>query len=194
VFAVASDYPLEHVAERIRQQQAEQAGHQRIRAELEASGCHISDQIVPGSSLLTSLAHDGQDLTPEAHRDCPGDGAFFRSHDLRTPVFYCTGPAAHGHTSRWAPPAPLTPVTGALAPDGADQSGPHGADTAASFAAARPVPEPVPDPAAEQARRLVSEGNRAWAAAAEVRKRWVAQLLWRRTAPKEALRFAAEQL
>ena len=38
------------------------------------------------------------------------------------------------------------------------------------------------------------EGNRAWAAAAEVRKRWVAQLLWRRTAPKEALRFAAEQL
>ncbi len=42
--------------------------------------------------------------------------------------------------------------------------------------------------------RLVIAGNKAWAAAWEVRKRWVAQLLWRRTAPKQVTRFVAEQL
>lgn len=47
---------------------------------------------------------------------------------------------------------------------------------------------------AQQERRLANEGDRAWAAAAEVRKRWVQQLLWRRTAPKEVTRFVAEQL
>ena len=96
------------MAERIRQQQAEAAEHERVRAELEASGCPVTDQIVPGSSLLTSLAHDGEDLTADSHKDCPGHGAFFRSHDLLTPVYYCTDPAANGHTYRWAqhtPPA-----------------------------------------------------------------------------------------
>ncbi|HXL18108.1 MAG TPA: ParB/RepB/Spo0J family partition protein, partial [Streptosporangiaceae bacterium] len=84
--AVANDYPLEHVAERIRQNQAEAAEHERVRAELEAAGCPVTDEIVPGSSLLTSLAHDDEDLTPDSHKDCPGHGAFFRTHDQRTPV------------------------------------------------------------------------------------------------------------
>ncbi|HEX9353629.1 MAG TPA: hypothetical protein VF933_07410 [Streptosporangiaceae bacterium] len=145
VRAITYRYPLEHTAERIRQDRDEAAEHQRIRAELEAAGCPVTDEIVPGSSLLTSLAHDGDDLTPDNHRDCPGHGAFFRSHDRRTPA----GPV---------------------------------------------VPEPVRDPAAEQARRLVTEGNKAWDAAWEVRKRWVAQLLARRTAPKEVTRFVAQQL
>ena len=194
LIAVANDYPLEHVAERIRQQQAEAAEHQRVRSELEAAGCPVTDEIVPGSSLLTSLAHDGEDLTPGGHEACPGHGAYFRSHDRSTPVFYCTDPAANGHTSRWAQPSPLTPFTGTAAPGRDHQPSPRGLDNAARFPAASPVPEPVPDPAAERARRLVIEGNKAWAAAAEVRKRWLAQLLWRRTAPKEVTRFVATQL
>jgi ParB family chromosome partitioning protein len=185
---------LEHVAEQIRQQQGEVAEHERVRAELETSGCPVTDEMVPGSSLLTSLAHDGQDLTADRHKDCPGHGAFFRSHDRRTPVFFCTDPAAHGHTSRWAQPSPLTALPGAAAPDREQQVGSQRPGSTAMSPAASPVPEPAPDPVLEQARWLVIEGNRAWAAAAEVRKRWVAQLLWRRTAPKDALRFAAEQL
>ena len=44
-------------------------------------------------------------------------------------------------------------------------------------------------------RRLVIEGNRAWKAAAEVRKRWLAASLFaRRTAPREAAQFVARQL
>jgi ParB family chromosome partitioning protein len=205
LFAVESDYPLEHVAERIRLEQAETAEHQRLRAGLEAAGCHVSDQIVPGSSLLTSLAHDGQDLTADNHKDCPGHGAFFRSHDLRTPVYYCTDPAANGHAYRWAQPTPPAgdgagdgdvPATGTAAGGGYGDGPPvsPGQGGTGGFPAHDRVPEPAPDPVAEQARRRVIEGNKAWAAAAEVRKRWVAQLLWRRTAPKEALRFAAGQL
>jgi len=53
----------------------------------------------------------------------------------------------------------------------------------------------VPDPAPDPARKLVIEGNRAWVAARTVRKRWLADNLFgRRTAPKEALPFAAAQL
>ena len=47
-----------------------------------------------------------------------------------------------------------------------------------------------PDPG----RRLVIEGNKAWAAAAEVRRRWLPQLFARRAAPREVARFVAAQL
>jgi ParB-like chromosome segregation protein Spo0J len=194
--AVASGYPLEHVAERIRQEQAEAAEHERVRADLEAAGVAVTGQIVPGSSLLASLVHDGEDLTPDSHQDCPGHGAFFRSHDLRTPVFYCADPAAHGHSYRWAQNTPSAPAP--IASDGSDGIAiPPGTVEIGDTGGLPPdgrIPEPIPDPAAEQARRLVTEGNRAWAAAAEVRKRWVQQLLWRRTAPKAVTRFVAEQL
>lgn len=108
-------------------------------------------------------------------------------------MFYCTGPAAHGHVSRWAQPAQAAPGTGVAADDGAEPPNTPGSGTS-GYQAAPPIPEPVPDPAAERARQLIADGNKAWAAAAEVRKRWVAQLLWRRTAPKEVIRFVARQL
>ncbi len=198
IMAVDNRYPLEHVAERIRLEQAETAEHERVRAELEAVGCQVTAEIVPGSSLLTSLAHDGEDLTPDNHKDCPGHGAFFRAHDRRNPVFYCTDPAANGHTYRWAQhAAPATAAANGDGPGGGDGAVPHGPGgmkSPGTFAAQHRVPDPVPDPAAEQARRLVIEGNKAWTAAAEVRKRWVAQLLSRRTPPKDVMRFIAEQL
>ena len=55
-----------------------------------------------------------------------------------------------------------------------------------------------PSPADEQPdpmRRLVIEGNKAWQAAAEVRKRWLAdELFARRAAPREVAQFVARQL
>jgi len=194
--AITYRYPVEHAAERIRHDRAEAAESERARAELEAAGCPVADEIVPGSSLLTSLAHDGDDLTPDNHRDCPGHGAFFRSHDRRTPVFYCTDPAAHGHVSRWAQPAASVPPETGGAGDGDDPSAVPGLGITGGYQAPGPglAPDPVPDPDAERARQLVAEGNTAWAAAWEVRKRWVQQLLSRRTAPKDVLRFVAQQL
>jgi ParB family chromosome partitioning protein len=51
------------------------------------------------------------------------------------------------------------------------------------------VEEP-PDPS----RRLVIEGNKAWTAATEVRRRWLTSLFARRTAARELTQFVARQL
>ena len=54
--------------------------------------------------------------------------------------------------------------------------------------------DPPADTPPDPGRRLVIEGNKAWRAAGEVRKRWLAQLFARRTAPREAARFTAGEL
>jgi len=78
-------YPLEHAAQRIRQDRAEAAEHARIRAELEAAGVPVTDSLPQGAAWLTSLSHDGQDLTPETHAVCPGHGATFQAWNLLSP-------------------------------------------------------------------------------------------------------------
>jgi ParB family chromosome partitioning protein len=193
-------YALEHIAERIRLDRAEAAEHEKISAALEASGCPVTADLPGGASLLTGLLHDGADITAESHRDCPGHGAYFRSYDLKEPVYYCAVPAANGHVSRWAAQAAATYDTGtggglgwagADAGDTAVEAGGGLEDGPGSLVSS--VRE-VPDPEAEAARRLIVEGDKAWAAAAEVRRRWVAQLLARRAAPPQAARFTAAQL
>ena len=161
---------MDHEAERIRQQRAELAEHDQLKAELEAAGYQVADSPPGPDQLLAILLHDGQDLTPEAHAACPGRAVFFRPWDLRSPVHYCTDPATFGHTSRYASPT-------AGAPDGGEP------DLGA-------VAEASPDPS----RRLVIEGNKAWTAATEVRRRWLGTLFARRTAPRELTQFIARQL
>src|SRR6266851_4271864 len=168
---------LEHQAELLRQERAARAEHERLRGELINAGVTVTDTLLPGAQLLTALQHDGDDLTPESHAGCPGRGAFFRSYDPTTPVHYCADPDTHGHTVRGsstdgaATKASPAGTPGPAGPDGHDPGS--------------------PDPA----RRLVIEGNRAWKAAAEVRKRWLAAHLFaRRTAPREAGPFIARQI
>jgi ParB family chromosome partitioning protein len=98
---------------------------------------------------------------------------FFRPWDLQSPVHYCTNPGEYGHTSRYDHPADA-PAPG----DGDD-------------------PDPVVPPAEEPpdpSRRIVIEGNKAWTAATEVRRRWLLSLFARRTAPRELAQFVARQL
>ena len=168
-------YTAEHVAERIRQDRAEAAEHDRLAAELEAAGIPVTDSLPDGAARLSSLLHDGEDLTAEAHAACPGRGAYFPSWNPLQAVHYCTSPAEHGHSVQTYGPA-------------------RGSGNAAGT-----VPDALPgDPPADNPpdpdRRLVIEGNKAWRAAGEVRKRWIAQLFARRTAPREAARFTAGEL
>jgi ParB family chromosome partitioning protein len=166
--------PLEHQAERLRQQRAEQAEHERLCRELEDAGISVTPALPAPGQLLTALRHDGEDLTAESHADCPGRGAFFRSYDPTTPVHYCADPDAHGHTFRHDAEVPSGPVGAADTPGQAGE------------------PDPSPPDAA---RRLVIQGNKAWKAAAQVRKRWLATNLFpRRTVPREAAQFVARQL
>ena len=128
--------------------------------------------------MLTVLRHDGEPLTPEAHADCPGRGAFFRSYDLTRPVHYCAGPDTHGHSLRDS------------------DRGPSGAAAGAAGTAGTTGPTGPGDPdRPDGTRRLVIEGNKAWKASAEVRKRWLmTHLFARRTAPREVAPFVARQL
>ena len=90
-------------------------------------------------------------------------------------VHYCTDPAGNGHAVR----SLLLPRPPAGDP-GTGSGGPAG-----------PAEDAPPDPD----RRLVIEGNKAWKAAAEVRKRWLATVLFaRRNAPRPAGPFVARQL
>jgi ParB family transcriptional regulator, chromosome partitioning protein len=163
---------LEHTAERIRHERAEAAARAQLAAELEAAGVTITADLPGGAVRLADLAHDGEALTPEGHAGCPGRGAYFASWNLLSPSWYCASPGDHGHAPRLAVVTPEPP------------GGRGGAD---------PLPDP-PAGADGPGRRLVIEGNRAWAAAAQVRRRWLQGLLARRTAPREVTVFVARQL
>ena len=168
----------QHAAEKIRQERAEAAEHERLVAQLVADGYAVTEELPPNAFMLHGLQHDGQDLTPETHVTCPGRAVYFDSYSLVQPRHYCTDPEANGHVSRYQS-APLPDLSGG--------------GTGGTVAARDPKVEDaaVPDPQ----RKLVIEGNRAWVAARTVRKRWLSDtLLARRTAPKEAMPFVTAQL
>ena len=144
--AIELGYPLEHTAQRIRQDRAEAAEHARIRADLEASGVTVTDQLPDGAAWLDSLTHDGADLTPDSHAACPGHGATFRSWNLLQPAWYCTSPAEHGHASRWNLGTPAA-STGS-------------AGTSGTTTGSQPDPAPGPEPAAGHHREQGLAGSR----------------------------------
>ena len=182
--ALQRGYNVEYEAEKIRQERAEAAEHQRLIEELTAAGIPITDNLPAGAVRLSQLLHEGEELTPETHAACPGRGAYFVPWDMRYVVHYCLDPEEHGHVSQSSLLA--RPSTG-----GAGQ-----VDDVGSGDAPEPGASPVPaDEPADPSRRLVIEGNKAWQAAAEVRKRWLADVLFaRRSAPREVAAFVARQL
>jgi ParB family transcriptional regulator, chromosome partitioning protein len=180
VGALRHGVTVEYVAERIRQDRAEAAEHDRLRGELEAAGVTVTADLPDGAVRLTGLTHDGADQTPETHAGCPGRGAYFPTWNLLAAVYYCASPAEHGHVMRTVLPMP--------GPGSAGDDGAAGGLQLPGDPGENAVGSPDPD------RSLVIDGNKAWAAAAEVRKRWLRQVLARRTAPREVARFVAEQL
>jgi ParB family chromosome partitioning protein len=137
-------YTAEHVAERIRQDRAEAAKHDRLTAELEATGITVTDDLPDGAARLSSVLHDGEDLTAEAHAACSGRGAYFPSWNPLQPVYYCTSPEQNGHTVQtFGLPRGSG---GTVIPDALPDD---------------PPADSPPDPG----RRLVIDGNKAWRAA-----------------------------
>jgi ParB family chromosome partitioning protein len=176
VEALRHGYTVEYTAERIRQDRAETAEHERLRAEFEAAGTPVTADLPEGAVRLTALTQDDEDLTPESHASCPGRGVFFPAWSRLHPVHYCTDPAEYGHAVR------------SLLPRLADSDS-AGAD------ATDVLPDPPAGDQPDPGRKLVIEGNKAWRASSQVRKRWLASVLFaRRTAPREAAPFIARQL
>jgi ParB family chromosome partitioning protein len=169
--ALERGYAVEYTAERIRQDRAEAAQHDLLVTELQAAGVTVTDDLPEGATRLSGLTHDGEEITPDSHAACPGRGAVLWPFAPLQPVWYCASPGTYGHILPQPPTAP--------APAGSA------------------VPDPLPDPPTgpgDPGRKLVIEGNKAWAAAGEVRKRWLQTLLARRTAPRQIAPFLARQL
>jgi ParB family chromosome partitioning protein len=163
---IRTDGSGQHSAERIRQRRAEKAEAGKARERYAADGFEVAGALPDGARYLTSLRHDGEELTPEAHASCPGRGVVVRDWDPGG-QFYCSSLDAHGHIYRFATPA-------------ADNPGASGGD-----------PEPEPQ---GPGRQLVREGNRAWIAAGKVRGSFLKSLCGRATVSRDAQLFAARQI
>jgi hypothetical protein len=147
--ALRHGYTAEYVAERIRQDRAEAAEHDRLAADLEAAGITVATDLPAGASRLTGLLHDGEDITSEGHAACPARGAYFPSWNPLHPVHYCVSPAEHGHSVQ-------------------TYSLPRGGGEAAGSVAPDALPNPPADPDPDPTRKLVIEGNKAWKAASSL--------------------------
>ncbi len=177
---ISAGHSGQHTAERIRQERAEAAEHERLVAELTANGYAVTGEAPPNAQMLSWLLHDGEVLTPEAHAACPGRGVYFSFYQPLDPHHYCTDPEANGHAPRYqATPLPDLRGAAGTGDEAAITQEGSGGDAAAPG----------------RQRKLVIEGNLAWVAARTVRKRWLAENLFaRRTAPKETPAFITAQL
>lgn len=158
-----------HAVAQAKQEREAQQKFDAMRAELEADGWAFADDVAYNgrkNRRLTDLRQDGEQLTEETHAACPGR-AVYLSQNWNGPyaVEVCTDYVAHGHADRYS----------------------------SSTAPAKPETEEDKE-AATAERRAVIENNKAMAAANSVRRAWVKELLARRTAPPEVLRFAVEEI
>jgi ParB family chromosome partitioning protein len=145
------------------------------RAEMVAAGRTVLEESSPAHQVaarISDLLHAGQVIDPDGHRSCRGSAVAIRGQDYGTRVDVlvyevCTAPAANGHTQRW----------------GRDPRGGPGASMS---------DEELERQRAE--RRQVLDNNKALAAANATRRAWIREYLQRAKAPKEALRFAVEEI
>ena len=207
---------FDHTAQRLRNDRAEAAKRHEFAATLTAQGIIVVDRPTYGQAGPIGLSRltdtDGQDLTVETHAACPGHAAYigtewrsvedtddapvvaaddgdeddeFEDEDededgepghtwqppvqVLVPVFVCTDPQGNGHGDRWA------------------DTGSGGYDTKKRAA-------DMTDDERETARaerRHVIESNKAWKAATDVRRQWLATFASRKTAPTGAEAYLA---
>jgi ParB family chromosome partitioning protein len=140
-------------------------------AELRAAGRTVVEDFAPAGARLTRLNDsDGAWLADREaeHLSCPGSAIHLsKSWDGLHEGEVCADWKANGHSDRWA-----------------------SSDTGR---AAKPETEEEKAAATAERRRVI-ENNKAMVAANTVRRAWVKELLARRSAPPEVLRFAVEEI
>lgn len=73
----------------------------RLRAELVDAGETVTEGLPAGAWRLEQLQdEDGQELTAENHRQCPGAQVYVPRYGIAMAVHYCVSPEDHGHLSR----------------------------------------------------------------------------------------------
>jgi ParB family chromosome partitioning protein len=99
-------HQVRYAVEVARRERAEAVAHAVALANLEAANVTVTKEAPSGALKLDRLADrvSGFDPVPEAHRECPGHGAFFYNWRRHEPEFYCRTPERHGYTP---PPDPV---------------------------------------------------------------------------------------
>jgi ParB family chromosome partitioning protein len=162
-----------HVVSRLRADRDREAARQATVEALTAAGVRVldaDDEAAGALPLHRLLDGDGQPLDAETHAACAGHAVML--DDWRPgQTAYCTDPAAHGHTDRFA-----------------NRTGAGSAATTAKGPDGKMTEE------AKAERRLVIDNNRAWRAADPVRRAYITDLLARKTPPKGTLRYVTTEV
>jgi len=174
------DDELAHVAARLRRDRERAAAVDALTAELTAAGKRVvtdDDDYAPLSRFTNAgddvIAYDDRTpITEDEHAECPGAAYEVRQYGEVVAVPVCATPNVHtlrvGHIGVGA--------------------------SASASAPAEPKSDADAEAEAEErkaARRLLVANNKAWDAADDVRREFVATLLQRKNAPKDAARFLA---
>ncbi|KQO64216.1 ParB/RepB/Spo0J family partition protein [Curtobacterium sp. Leaf261] len=173
------DDELTHTAARLRQDRERNEARAAVLANLVAEGKWVPGEDDDYESLdrLTDADDDvtGYDertpLDAEQHTECAGAAWTVTQWGIPEPVQVCTAPDAHH--PRYLGYRATSPVADVPEAEKSDE------DRAAEAGERK------------NARRVLVANNKAWDAADEVRREWVAGLLQRKTAPKDAARFLA---
>ena len=170
------DDELAHVAARLRRDRERAAAVDALTAELTAAGKRVvtdDDDYAPLSRFTNAgddvIAYDDRTpITEDEHAGCPGAAYEVRQYGEVVAVPVCATPNAHTlRVARIGVPAstPAEPKSDADAEAEAEER--------------------------KAARRLLVANNKAWDAADDLRREWIAGLLQRKNAPKDAARFLA---
>lgn len=170
------DDELAHVAARLRRDRERAAAVDALTAELTAAGKRVvtdDDDYAPLSRFTNAgddvIAYDDRTpITEDEHAECPGAAYEVRQYGEVVAVPVCATPNAHTlRVGRIGVPAstPAEPKSDADAEAEAEER--------------------------KAARRLLVANNKAWDAADDVRREFIATLLQRKNAPKDAARFLA---
>jgi ParB family chromosome partitioning protein len=162
------DGQFKHGVEQLREERADEQAYAAAAAACEADAITVVEKRPSWDFSVERLADaDGQPLTDETHKACPGHVAHLVQgwdDDSDTvawrPQFYCSDPPANGHQQRF----------GSTAAGGIDLE------------------------AQRADRSNVIKGNKAWRTAETVRRDWLTQFLARKEAPKNALRYVIESI
>ncbi|MCA1196245.1 ParB N-terminal domain-containing protein [Saccharopolyspora sp. 6V] len=171
---------LAHVAQRWRDQRAEEAALAVRTGELVEQGVTVIDRpyLYPdGLRRLSALrptpeSEPGSDLDPEQHVHCPGHAVFLdysRPTGQVEEIGVCQDFIDHGHAERFAPAGQAT-----RAPS-------NGGELTEQERTAK-----------KAHRRTVIDHGKAWDSATTLRRDWLRKFAARRTAPKDAPAWTAQ--
>jgi ParB/RepB/Spo0J family partition protein len=182
LIVAAKNGGFDHLAQQLRGDREEAAVIAKAEAELVKQGLTVVEApLAYPARTLVQIRRTARTLTDQAHASCPGHAALVEAYfdyendesdrgEWITEVAYvCTDPVAYGHLK--------------AAGTAAEANTPR--DTSAQDAA---------DEAAREERRRVLANNKAWRAAEAVRREWLKTFLARKTAPKGAAAYIAEEL